>query len=134
MSRDAHDDGRVAWYVGLDLGGSGTRASLVDADGRLLASGTAPTGLQGAGAAGRRHLSRAPDAALASIVPQASGERCKIFAGTRGLSIPGRRETLVLELSNRFPAAEVRVSNDALIALWGALAGRGPAIAPLERR
>ena len=124
MNLRAQDRGDVSLYVGLDLGGSGTRAALVDADGRLLASGTARTGLLGAGAAGRRHLARALDAALASIVPRAGAERCSVFAGTRGLSIPGRRESLMLELTNRFSGAEVRVSNDALIALWGALAGR----------
>ena len=116
--------GNVLLYVGLDLGGSGTRAALVDADGRLLASGTAKTGLLGVGAAGRRHLARALDAALASIAPRVGGEPCSVFAGTRGLSVPGRRESLMLELTNRFSGAEVRVSNDALIALWGALAGR----------
>jgi N-acetylglucosamine kinase-like BadF-type ATPase len=120
----ARDSVDVSLYVGLDLGGSGTRAALVDADGRLLASGTAQTGLLGAGAAGRRHLARALDAALASIAPRVGPERCSVFAGTRGLSIPGRRESLMLELSTRFSDAEVRVSNDALIALWGALAGR----------
>src|SRR5207237_10017789 len=61
---------------------------------------------------------------LASIAPRVGAERCSVFAGTRGLSIPGRRESLMLELSTRFAGAEVRVSNDALIALWGALAGR----------
>jgi N-acetylglucosamine kinase-like BadF-type ATPase len=115
------DDKRL--YVGIDLGGSATRAALVDAGGRVLASGRAASGLVGAGAAGRRHLARALDAALAPIVARAGGVPCSVFAGTRGLSIPGRRETLTLELHARFSAAEVRVSNDALIALWGALAG-----------
>jgi len=124
VSLHAPHRGDVSLYVGLDLGGSGTRAALVDADGRLLASGTAQTGLVGAGAAGRRHLARALDAALASIAPRVGAERCSVFAGTRGLSIPGRRESLMLQLSTRFAGAEVRVSNDALIALWGALAGR----------
>ena len=110
-------------YVGIDLGGSATRAALVDGRGRLLASGRAASGLIGAGAAGRRHLARALDTALASIVARVGAAPCSIFAGTRGLSIPGRREILTLELHARFSDPEVRVSNDALIALWGALAG-----------
>jgi N-acetylglucosamine kinase-like BadF-type ATPase len=112
-------------FIGLDLGGSGTRAALVDAEGNVLATGTALTGLLGGGgAASRRHLGRALDAALAAIRPLVGDQACRVFAGTRGLSIPGRRDSLVLELKLRLPAAEVRVSNDALIGLWGGLAGR----------
>jgi N-acetylglucosamine kinase-like BadF-type ATPase len=111
-------------YLGLDFGGSGTRAALVGGDGRLLARGVGPTGLSGGGAAGRRHLARALNAALAGIAPRVGDQPCSVFVGTRGLSIPGRREAIVLELHTRFANAEINVSNDAFIALWGALAGR----------
>ena len=111
-------------YLGLDLGGSGTRAALVGEDGRLLARGVGPTGLTGGGAAGRRHLARALNATLAAIAQLVGDQSCSVFAGARGLSVPGRRESLMLELSTRFPNADVHESNDAVIALWGALAGR----------
>jgi N-acetylglucosamine kinase-like BadF-type ATPase len=111
-------------YLGLDLGGSGTRAALVDTDGQLLATGTGgPSGHLG-GPAGRRLLARSLDATLASIGPLVGAEPCVIYAGTTGLSIPGRRDSLFLEFSRRFPTATVHVSNDALIAVWGGLAGR----------
>lgn len=112
-------------YLGIDLGGSGTRAALVDSGGQLLAAGRGgPSGHLG-GPAGRRLLGRALDATLAPIAPLIKADRsCVIHAGTTGLSIPGRSESLYLEFSRRFPAADVRVSNDALIALWGGLAGR----------
>ncbi|HLZ26724.1 MAG TPA: BadF/BadG/BcrA/BcrD ATPase family protein [Chloroflexota bacterium] len=112
-------------YLGIDLGGSGTRAVLVDGNGQLLATGQGgPSGHLG-GPAGRRLLGRALDATLAPIAPLIHGAKsCVIHAGTTGLSIPGRGESLFLEFSRRFPGADVRVSNDALIALWGGLAGR----------
>src|SRR3981081_2591574 len=111
-------------FVGIDLGGGGTRAALVDAEGHLLATGQGISSGHLSGAAGRRHLARALDGALASIAPLIARQQCVIHAGTRGLSIPGRRDSLSLELSTRFPVAQTHISNDALIALWGGLAGR----------
>jgi N-acetylglucosamine kinase-like BadF-type ATPase len=111
-------------FVGIDLGGSGTRAALADAEGSLLASGRGPAVGHKSGSAGRRSLGRALDAALAPIGQAIVAEACVIHAGATGLSIPGRREALHLELTSRFPRAQVQVSNDALIALWGGLAGR----------
>src|SRR5438128_61933 len=55
------------YFVGLELGGSGTRAALVDADGNLLATGQGVSSGHLSGAAGRRHLARALDGTLASI-------------------------------------------------------------------
>jgi glucosamine kinase len=111
-------------YVGLDLGGSGTRAALVDADGALLATGRGgPSGVA-ASSASRRLLARSLDAALAPIAARVGTSACVVHAGTRGLSLPGRRDSVLLELGTRFPNAQVHVSNDALIALWGGLAGR----------
>lgn len=112
------------FHIGIDLGGSGTRAALADGCGNLLALGRGPTGLIGGGGA-NRHLARALDAALAPIAARVSDEQhITVFAGTRGLSVPGRRERLELELTTRFPRATVRVSSDAHIGLWGGLAGQ----------
>lgn len=113
----------VELFVGLDLGGSGTRAALAGADGAVLAVGRGPSGLVG-GAGGNRQLARALDSALASITARVGHTAVEVFAGTRGLSIAGRRERLELELHTRFPQATVQVSNDAHIGLWGALAGQ----------
>ncbi len=112
------------FFVGLDLGGSGTRAALADADGHVLATGRGGSSGTVGGAAGRRYLMRALDAALAPIAPLIGSQPCVIHAGLRGLSLPGRRESLSIELSARFPSAQVRISNDALIGLWGGLAGQ----------
>jgi N-acetylglucosamine kinase-like BadF-type ATPase len=116
-------------FVGLDLGGSGTRAALADTDGAVLATGLGPTGLQGRGSA-RRLLARALDAALAPITARVGDDEAVVFAGTRGLSVPGRRAILELELHSRFPNATIRVANDALIGLWGGLGGE-PGVAVL---
>src|ERR1043166_3615923 len=115
----------AAFFVGIDLGGSGTRAVLADASGKILAFGRGPTGLLGGGgAAAHRQLARALDKALAPIAARVGRASSTVFAGTRGLSIPGRRERLELELTTRFPVAQVHVSNDAHIGLWGGLGGQ----------
>ena len=115
--------GRPGLFVGIDLGGSGTRAALVDTDGTVLATGRGPTGLRDGTSAGRQ-LKRALDAALAPIAPRVGYAECAVFAGTRGLSVPGRRDRLELELTTRFPQGRVQVANDAFIGFWGGLAGQ----------
>jgi glucosamine kinase len=117
-------------FVGLDLGGSGTRAVLVDASGAVLASGQGPPAGYALGAAGRRGVARSLSAALSGIAPHVGAEACAVWAGTTGLSIPGRREWLTLELTTRMPGARVEVSSDAHIAVIGAL-GSGPGVAVL---
>src|SRR5918912_2798771 len=94
----------AALFVGIDVGGSGTRAAAADAEGRVLAIGKGPGGPVVNGAAARRQLGRALDAALAPIAALARAARCVVHAGSRGLSVPGRRESLLIELSLRFPA------------------------------
>ena len=79
-------------YVGLDLGGSGTRAALADAEGTVLATG------QGRPIGHRRErrgsapVGRSLDAALAPIAARVGTAPCVVHAGTRGLSLPGRRD------------------------------------------
>jgi N-acetylglucosamine kinase-like BadF-type ATPase len=110
-------------YVGLDVGGSGTRAALATVDGRVLAVGFGgPSGHRG-GAAGHRVLQRALAGALAPIQAHVGAQACVVHVGLRGLSIPGRRETALAELAARLPGARVTVSNDALVAQWGGLGG-----------
>lgn len=111
-------------FIGIDAGGGHTRAVLVDADGVLLASGLA--GASGAipGARGRRMLQQALKAALAPIAPRVRHDRTIVHVGLRGLSMPGRRDAALVELSALMPNAQVHISSDATIALHGALAGR----------
>jgi N-acetylglucosamine kinase-like BadF-type ATPase len=119
----------AALFVGLDLGGSGTRAALANADGEVLATGLGPSAGHAMGASGRRQLARSVAAALAPIARRTRGSDCVVWAGTTGLSIPGRRDWLALELTSAFPGGRVEVSNDAHIALWGGLgAGAGVAV------
>jgi N-acetylglucosamine kinase-like BadF-type ATPase len=113
----------VPLYVGLDVGGSGTRAALATSEGQLLAVGFGgPSGHRG-GASGHRILQRALANAVAPLEPHIGAQPCTVHIGLRGLSIPGRRETALAELSARLPGAQVHVSNDALIAQWGGLGG-----------
>src|SRR5215467_7671807 len=122
-------DASATYCVGLDLGGSGTRAVLATADGTVLALGHGPPAGYATGAAGRRQVARSLAAALASIAPRVTGQACSVWAGTTGLSIPGRGEWLVLELTTRLAGARVEVSSDAQIALAGGLgAGEGVAV------
>jgi N-acetylmuramic acid 6-phosphate etherase len=117
------------FFIGIDLGGSGTRAVLATADGEVLAAGRGgPSGAHG-GAAGRRHIERALASALAPIAARVGTAACRVHVGVRGLSIPGRREAVLLDLSVRLPQADVHISNDATIAMWGGLAaGEGVAV------
>ena len=111
-------------FIGIDLGGTGTRAVLATAEGEVLAAGRGgPSGAHG-GAAGRRGIERALASALAPIASRVGSAACRIHVGVRGLSIPGRREAVLLDLSARLPQAEVHISNDATIAVWGGLAAR----------
>lgn len=112
------------FFIGVDLGGSGTRAALADDTGQVLATGRGPTGLHGDNpTSARRAMATALEMALAPMRQLVGGKSCAVCAGTRGLSIPDRRELLLLELKEQLPGAEVRVTNDAIIAFWGGLAG-----------
>lgn len=122
--------------VGLDAGGSGTRAVLASADGMLLAFGLGgPSGHAG-DAASLHRLRRALSTALEPIshyLKNASRPRTttlRIHAGLRGLSVDARRTTALAELTRLFPDQPASVSNDALIAQWGGLGGQ-PGVALL---
>src|SRR5687767_9335984 len=98
MTRSVPSLGMTVLFVGIDMGGSGTRAALATAEGEVLATGRGgPSGAQG-GAAGRRHIERALAAALAPIAPRIGSESPTIHVGVRGLSIPGRREAVMVAL------------------------------------
>src|SRR3954462_6274467 len=81
--------GMAALFVGLDLGGSGPRAALANANGEGLATGLGPSAGDAVGGARRRGLARSVAAALAPIARRTRGSDCVVWAGPTGLSIPG---------------------------------------------
>jgi N-acetylglucosamine kinase-like BadF-type ATPase len=111
-------------YVGIDAGGSGTRAALATPDGKVLAIARAgPSGSVG-GATGLRLLRRALESVLSPLVGEVGSNARAVHLGLRGLSIAGRREAALQLLAGRLPQARVEVTTDAAIALEGALAGQ----------
>ncbi len=117
-------------YLGIDAGGSGTRGVLAAADGTVLArAGAGPSGSVG-GAAGLRLLRGALRELLGSLAPHVDRDSCVLHLGLRGLSIAGRREAALAAIAVHLPHARVVVTNDAAIALDGALAG-GPGVVVL---
>jgi len=110
-------------YLGIDAGGTATRAAVAKADGRVLASGRGgPSGSTG-GASARRLLRRALESALAPLAAVIGAQPCVVHLGLRGLSIAGRSDAARATLAERLPQARIAVGNDAAVALEGALAG-----------
>lgn len=103
-------------YLGIDGGGSGCRAAVADAAGRVLG--------QGAGASA--NIWTDPEGARASILAAAEaalagtgagpGEVAAVL-GLAGANVAGAAERLAPTL----PFARVRIESDALVALKGAL-------------
>jgi N-acetylglucosamine kinase-like BadF-type ATPase len=115
---------RVPLYVGIDAGGTGTRAAVAAADGTLLAvSEGGPSGTVG-GAEGQRLLRSRLAWVLEPLESETRSRPCVVHLGMRGLSIADRRAAAIAELKQRLPQARVEVSSDAAIALSGGLAGR----------
>jgi glucosamine kinase len=123
---------RVELYVGVDAGGTGTRAALATATGELLAIGQGGPSDHLGGAAGRRRLERALAQAITPLLPHIGSAPCAVHAGVRGLSIPGRSEATRNALARLLPTARaIDISTDAAIAQWGGLGG-GEGVAVLS--
>jgi N-acetylglucosamine kinase-like BadF-type ATPase len=110
------------YYLGIDAGGTGTRAVLVTADGQLVAIGKGSPTKQLIGAAGRRGIEQAVDATLAPLV-RIGRRACVVQAGVTGITVPGKREAFSAAVRARLPHARIHVTHDAAIAAAGALAG-----------
>jgi N-acetylglucosamine kinase-like BadF-type ATPase len=113
--------------VGIDGGGTATRALLSDASGRLLGEGLA-------GSANRNHFPRETvrthlHAALRSAMkdrPDAAGCLSAVFLGLGGVSTESDREDIA-SLLRELPetaGALIRVENDTRVGLAGGLSGR----------
>ncbi|HYH46588.1 MAG TPA: BadF/BadG/BcrA/BcrD ATPase family protein, partial [Thermoanaerobaculia bacterium] len=103
-------------YLGVDGGGSGCRAAVADATGRLL----------GEGSAASANIWTDPQGALSNIlaatrqaveaVPTAPGELVAVL-GLAGANVAGAAE----RLASALPFARVAIESDAVVALKGAL-------------
>jgi len=107
-----------ALFLGIDGGGSGCRAVLADAAGRVLGSG------QG----GPANVVSDPDTALASVLAAARGAMVAAGQGddlSRLVAVLGLAGANVVEAAvafrARLPFAGARVENDVVVAVKGAL-------------
>ncbi len=114
----------VRLYVGIDAGGSGTRAALARADGEVLGLGQGGPSNHLTGEAGRQRLQAALASAIGPLVPLVDDAECVVHAGITGVSIPGKREAVIAAIAALLPRALASISHDASAAVVGALAGR----------
>lgn len=111
------------YLIGIDGGGSGTRARLQDRQGRLLGQGQAgPSGLSNAGALAWDHVLEAIAQAFGQAgLPTAPPGDCAIGIGLAGAGSATRAEAF----RRQAPAfAALALDSDAAAALLGAFAGR----------
>jgi glucosamine kinase len=117
----------MAFYLGIDAGGTHTRARLTSADGEVLGSGEAgPANTR----IGLRNALRAVRGAYAQAIIEAGLDRNDIRQIYGGLGIAGlnRRGVLSGLQSHAFPFRSIAFASDASIANLGAHAGEDGAI------
>lgn len=115
------------YFIGIDGGGTGTRAVLADTDGRILA-------VARAGSANRNHHTREQvRAAFQEVLRQvltslpASEPVAGIFLGLSGVSTEADKrdiQAILRDIPEASRAARVTVANDTVAALTGGLSGR----------
>jgi N-acetylglucosamine kinase-like BadF-type ATPase len=93
--------------LGVDVGGSGTRAALARPDGTLIELRTA----------GRDAL----EEVLRSLAARVGDAGWVVHLGLAGLSRRGRRGWALQSVGSVLPNAAIEITHDAAIALWGAL-------------
>ncbi|WP_396267555.1 BadF/BadG/BcrA/BcrD ATPase family protein [Ideonella sp.] len=111
------------YLIGIDGGGTGTRARLVSSDGRVLAHGAAgPSGLSQGVEQAWRHVQHAIAQAFAAAqLPLATPGDCALGLGLAGAISPARAEAF---LQAAPPYALLALESDAATALRGAHAGQ----------
>jgi glucosamine kinase len=115
---------QVNAILGIDGGGSHTRAVMADADGRVIGSGV------GASINPRHHDVRTVRERLRELVRRARGSRAEplsaAFLSLGGISTHADAEAVeaVAAEVDELRGVNVKVANDALAALVGGLAGR----------
>ena len=118
------------FYIGMDCGGTRTRAVLGDGLARILARAT--TGPGNPCSAGQEVASRSHELAIDRLLRAAAlaPERVRgVCLGAAGAGRPGERRRIAAMLRRRLPNASVTVESDAVIALFGATGGRPGIIA-----
>ena len=114
----------TGFVVGLDGGGTQTRAAVADLSGRISGSGTAGACNLAAvpPAEALFNALAAADAAL-RLVGAERGEVVSVCAGVAGWSYPDRRTQFAQGLQLAFPSAQIAVEPDYVAALTGATGG-----------
>ena len=115
------------YLIGVDGGGTGTRAWLADAGGQRLGQGNAGASALSQGAAQAwLHVWQAVERAFADAgLPPADTAQCALGLGLAGAGSAGRRAEF---MAGAPVCAAVALDTDAAAARWGAHAGRPGAI------
>lgn len=118
------DSGRpVRHWVGIDGGGTRTRALVADAEGRIVGRGEAGASALGQGAEQAwRHIAEALHAAA---VPGLDLAHCALGLGLSGTGVPAQLQAL---LDHAPAVARFAVVTDGLVALLGAHGGEAGAL------
>lgn len=119
----------MALYLGVDGGGTGCRAAVADAEGRVLGTGTA----------GPANIASDPEGAAGNILAaawaalSAAGRPEEEFASLRaGMGLAGANASGTVErLRAALPFASVRIETDAVAAVKGALGDEDGIVAAL---
>jgi glucosamine kinase len=113
--------GRDVYYLGIDGGGTGCRARVTDAEGRVLGEGrSGPATLRLGAEAAWSALMAAADGALAEAHVTAAKARVYVGVGLAGLSRAAARDALV---ARPHPFARLVIVSDAETACLGAHGG-----------
>lgn len=119
----------MALYLGVDGGGTGCRAAVADADGRVLGTGTGgPANIASDLHGAQANILVAVTAALrAAGLPD--GDKAKLHAG---LGLAGANASGTVDrLERALPFARTRIVTDAVTAVKGALQGNDGVVAAL---
>jgi len=117
-------------FIGMDCGGTRTRAVLGDGAARILARATAGPG--NPCSAGQEVALRSHELAIDRVLRAAAVEPERVRGvclGAAGAGRPLERRRIAAMLRTRLPNASATVESDAVIALFGATAGRPGIIA-----
>ncbi|MGJ4849002.1 N-acetylglucosamine kinase [Bacillota bacterium Meth-B3] len=102
------------WIVGIDAGGTRTRAALYDKEGNLHAEAQGGYGSMLVDPrAAMEHIGDVTEECL-----RGAGPNARIYVGAAGIYAGDNRQRLTAYLCRRFAQAAVRVEDDALMALY----------------
>lgn len=119
----------MAYFLGVDGGGTGCRALICDASGTALGSGIAgPANIMSDVSGACENILKATQAAIeAASLPDDTLQTLSAFLGLAGANI----DNAAAQLSELLPFRAVQIDNDAIIALEGAIGSQDGAVAIL---